>query len=30
MGIAQIAGRVAPGVDLQLRKQPVLGISYGF
>lgn len=30
LGVAQIAGRVGPGVDLKLRKQFVLGISYGF
>lgn len=30
LGMAQIAGRIAPGVDLKLRKQLVLGVSYAF
>ena len=29
-GLAQAAGRIAPGVDLQARRQFALGISYGF
>jgi hypothetical protein len=29
-GIAQAAGRIAPGVDLQARRQFAFGISYGF
>jgi hypothetical protein len=30
LGIAQAAGKVMPGVDLQARHQFALGISYGF
>ena len=29
-GIAQIAGHIAPGVDLRARHQVAMGISYGF
>jgi len=29
-GIAQAAGRIMPGVDLQARRQFAFGISYGF
>jgi hypothetical protein len=29
-GVAQVAGNVAPGVNLQARNQFALGISYGF
>jgi hypothetical protein len=30
LGIAQAAGRVAPGINLQARHQFALGVSYGF
>ena len=30
LGVAQAAGNVAPGVNLQARRQFALGISYGF
>ena len=30
LGVAQAAGSIAPGVDLQARHQFALGISYGF
>jgi Protein of unknown function (DUF3034) len=29
-GIAQVAGNIMPGVDLRIRKQYALGITYGF
>jgi hypothetical protein len=29
-GIAQVAGNIMPGVDLRIRKQYSLGITYGF
>jgi hypothetical protein len=29
-GIAQAAGKVAPGIDLKARHQFGLGVSYGF
>ncbi|MEQ1884463.1 MAG: DUF3034 family protein [Bryobacteraceae bacterium] len=29
-GIAQVAGKIAPGVDVQLRSQFVAAVSYGF
>ena len=30
LGVAQVAGNIAPGVNLQARHQFALGISYGF
>jgi hypothetical protein len=30
LGIAQAAGKVAPGINLQARHQFALGVSYGF
>ena len=30
LGVAQIAGKIAPGVDLQARSQVGVQISYGF
>jgi hypothetical protein len=29
-GVAQVAGNVAPGINLQARHQFALGITYGF
>jgi hypothetical protein len=30
LGVAQIAGTVAPGVNLEARHQFAFGVSYGF
>ena len=30
LGVAQAAGRILPGVDVQVRHQFALGVSYGF
>jgi hypothetical protein len=29
-GVAQVAGEVAPGINLQARHQFAMGITYGF
>jgi hypothetical protein len=29
-GVAQVAGKIMPGVDLKLRAQFVAAVSYGF